>query len=391
MTILILLFAAIFVLPDLYISFVLMRDAAWWAHALVWLPTVVAIGLMLSVRYSGLSNTKMDIFTALMLCVALPQIVFLAFSLLGKILSIFNTSIFNSPFPIFNSSFSLFNSLGIAVGAVISLAMLYGMLCGWNRLTVKQVDLSFANLPAEFDGYRVLQLSDLHVGTYGSDTTFLHKVVQRVNQEQPDLVVMTGDLINTTPTEIAPFEQTLSELRAKDGVMAVLGNHDYCLYGFRERPAIQREGMRQVMQAETRMGWQVLLNEHRLIRRGDAQIAIVGVENTGKPPFPEIGDLSGAMKELPDTTFRILLSHDPSHWRMEVLPETDIPLMLAGHTHAGQLKIGYWSPSKWLYREWSGLYQQGLQYLYVSEGIGGSIRFRLGATPEIIILTLHKK
>lgn len=391
MTILILLFAAIFVLPDLYISFVLMRDAAWWAHALVWLPTVVAIGLMLSVRYSGLSNTKMDIFTALMLCVALPQIVFLAFSLLGKILSIFNTSIFNSPFPIFNSSFSLFNSLGIAVGAVISLAMLYGMLCGWNRLTVKQVDLSFANLPAEFDGYRVLQLSDLHVGTYGSDTTFLHKVVQRVNQEQPDLVVMTGDLINTTPTEIAPFEQTLSELRAKDGVMAVLGNHDYCLYGFRERPAIQREGMRQVMQAEKRMGWQVLLNEHRLIRRGDAQIAIVGVENTGKPPFPEIGDLSGAMKELPDTTFRILLSHDPSHWRMEVLPETDIPLMLAGHTHAGQLKIGYWSPSKWLYREWSGLYQQGLQYLYVSEGIGGSIRFRLGATPEIIILTLHKK
>ena len=391
MTILLLLFAAIFVLPDLYISFVLMRDAAWWAHALVWLPAVVAIVLMLSVRYSGLSNTKMDIFTALMLCVALPQIVFLAFSLLGKILSIFNTSIFNSPFPIFNSSFSLFNSLGIAVGAVVSLAMLYGMLCGWNRLTVKQVDLSFANLPEEFDGYRVLQLSDLHVGTYGSDTTFLQKVVQRVNQEQPDLVVMTGDLINTTPTEIAPFEQTLSELRAKDGVMAVLGNHDYCLYGFRERPAIQREGMRQVVQAEKRMGWQVLLNEHRLIRRGDAQIAIVGVENTGKPPFPEIGDLSGAMKELPDTTFRILLSHDPSHWRMEVLPETDIPLMLAGHTHAGQLKIGYWSPSKWLYREWSGLYQQGLQYLYVSEGTGGSIRFRLGATPEIIILTLHKK
>lgn len=361
-----------------------MRDAAWWAHALVWLPTVVAISLMLSVRYSGISNTKMDIFTALMLCVALPQIVFLAFSLLGKILSIFNTSIFNSPF-------SLFNSLGIAVGAVVSLAMLYGMLFGWNRLTVKQVDLAFANLPAEFDGYRVLQLSDLHVGTYGSDTAFLQKVVQRVNQEQPDLVVMTGDLINTTPTEIAPFEQTLSGLRAKDGVMAVLGNHDYCLYGFRERPAIQREGMRQVVQAEKRMGWQVLLNEHRLIRRGDAQIAIVGVENTGKPPFPEIGDLSGAMKELPNATFRILLSHDPSHWRMEVLPETDIPLMLAGHTHAAQLKIGSWSPSKWLYREWSGLYQQGLQYLYVSEGTGGSIRFRLGTIPEIIIFTLHKK
>ncbi len=380
MMIILIIFAAIFILPDVYISLVLMRNAAWWAHGLVWLPAVVAFGVLLSIRYGGLSSTKIDILTVLMLCMALPQIVFLVLSLLGKL-----TSLAWSP------ALTVGNYAGIAVGAVVSVSMLYGLLCGWKQLTVKNVDLAFDNLPAEFDGYRVLQLSDLHVGTYGSNAAFLEKVVQRVNDERPDLVVMTGDLINNKPTEITPFEQTLSRLRAKDGVMAVLGNHDYCLYGLDKHHANPREGTRQVVQAERRMGWQVLLNEHRLIRRGDAKISIVGVENTGKPPFPKIGDLSGAMAEVPDTMFKILLSHDPSHWRMEVLPKTDIPLMLAGHTHAGQLKICSWSPSKWIYDEWSGLYQQGKQYLYVSEGTGGTIRFRLGATPELIILTLHKK
>ena len=378
--IILIIFAAIFILPDVYISLVLMRNAAWWAHGLVWLPAIVAFGVLLSIRYGGLSSIKIDILAVLMLCMALPQIVFLVLSLLGKL-----TSLAWSP------ALTVSNYAGIAVGAVVSVSMLYGLLYGWKQLTVKNVDLEFDNLPAEFDGYRVLQLSDLHVGSYGSNAAFLEKVVQRVNDERPDLVVMTGDLINNKPTEIAPFEQTLSRLRAKDGVMAVLGNHDYCLYGLDKHHANPREGTRQVVQAERRMGWQVLLNEHRLIRRGDAKIAIVGVENTGKPPFPKIGDLSGAMAEVPDTMFKILLSHDPSHWRMEVLPKTDIPLMLAGHTHAGQLKICSWSPSKWIYDEWSGLYQQGKQYLYVSEGTGGTIRFRLGTTPELIILTLHKK
>lgn len=380
MMIILIIFAAIFILPDVYISLVLMRNAAWWAHGLVWLPAIVAFGVLLSIRYGGLSSIKIDILAVLMLCMALPQIVFLVLSLLGKL-----TSLAWSP------ALTVSNYAGIAVGAVVSVSMLYGLLYGWKQLTVKNVDLEFDNLPAEFDGYRVLQLSDLHVGSYGSNAAFLEKVVQRVNDERPDLVVMTGDLINNKPTEIAPFEQTLSRLRAKDGVMAVLGNHDYCLYGLDKHHANPREGTRQVVQAERRMGWQVLLNEHRLIRRGDAKIAIVGVENTGKPPFPKIGDLSGAMAEVPDTMFKILLSHDPSHWRMEVLPKTDIPLMLAGHTHAGQLKICSWSPSKWIYDEWSGLYQQGKQYLYVSEGTGGTIRFRLGTTPELIILTLHKK
>ena len=379
MTLILLIFSLLFVLPDLYISLVLMRSAAWWSHLLLWLPAVTAIGLLASIRFGGISSAKVDLFVGLLLCIAIPQVFFLIFSLLGLLLSSLH-----SPLS------TIGNYAGIALGAIVSLSMLYGLLCGWKQLTVKNVDVTFDNLPEAFDGYRVLQLSDLHIGSYGTNTAFLEKVVKRVNDEQADLVVFTGDLINTTPTEIAPFEQTLSQLRAKDGVLSVLGNHDYCLYGFGARLSDPREGALQVVQAERRMGWDVLLNEHRLIHRGNDSIAIVGVENTGKPPFPEIGDLRGAMADLNDSTFRILLSHDPSHWRMEVLPSTTIPLMLAGHTHAAQFKLGSWSPAAWMYSEWSGMYQEGNQRLYVSEGTGGAIPFRLGATPEIIVFTLHR-
>ena len=379
MRIILLISSLLFILPALYISRVLMRDSARWVRALVWLPAIVTIGLLATIPFSGVTRAKVFVFTGLLLCVTLPLLFFLFFSLLGKLTS-----------RAWKPAFKAGNHIGIAVGAVVSAAMLYGLLFGWKQLTVKYVDLTSDNLPAEFEGYRIAQLSDLHVGTYGSNTEFLEKVVQRVNDEQPDLVVFTGDLINSSPTEIAPFELTLSHLRAKDGVVSVTGNHDYSLFGFGKRPADPRESARQVVEAERRMGWQVLLNEHHLITRDGAQMAVIGVENTGKPPFPNIGDLHGAMEGLPDSMFKILLSHDPSHWRMEVLPDTDIPVMLSGHTHAAQLKIGPWSPSHWLYKEWCGLYQENGQSLYVSEGIGGSIPFRLGATPEIILFTLHK-
>lgn len=379
MIFILLIIALIFILPDLYISLALMRGAAWWAHLLLWLPAILAFGTILSVRYGGLTNIRTEVFIFLLLCIALPQFIFVLFSVLGKLIGL-------AWYP----ALTVGNGVGILIGATISLAALYGMTFGWKQLTVKQVDLTFDNLPAQFDGYRIAQLSDLHVGSYGSRTAFLEKVVHTVNAEQPDLIVFTGDLINTSSDEIVPFERVLSALQAKDGVMSVLGNHDYGLYGMKERPADPREGAVKVVEAERRMGWDLLLNEHRIFIRNGAQIAVIGVENTGKPPFPEIGDLQGALAGSSDSTFKILLSHDPSHWRMEVLPTTDIPLMLAGHTHAAQVKIGSWSPVQRMYNEWSGLYQEGNQQLYISEGVGGTIPFRLGTKPEIIVFTLHK-
>ena len=379
MIFILLIIALIFILPDLYISLALMRGAAWWAHLLLWLPAILAFGTILSVRYGGLTNIRTEVFIFLLLCIALPQFIFVLFSVLGKLIGL-------AWYP----ALTVGNGVGILIGATISLAALYGMTFGWKQLTVKQVDLTFDDLPSEFEGYRIAQLSDLHVGSYGSRSTFLEKVVRTVNAEQPDLIVFTGDLVNTSSDEIVPFECVLSELQAKDGVLSVLGNHDYSLYGMKERPADPREGAVKVVEAERRIGWDLLLNEHRILTRNGTQIAVIGVENTGKPPFPEIGDLHGSLAGLSDSTFKILLSHDPSHWRMEVLPTTDIPLMLAGHTHAAQVKIGSWSPVQWMYKEWSGLYQEGSQQLYISEGVGGTIPFRLGTKPEIIVFTLHR-
>ena len=377
MVALFILIALFFLLPDLYISLALMKGAAWWAHLLLWLPAVVALCLLASARSNSFGTSKLMVVTGVMLCIALPQAILTICSLLGKLTGL-----------AWPQATTIGNGIGMTLGILIALTALYGLLFGWRTMTIHKVELCFNNLPKAFDGYKIVQLSDLHIGTHGSKTTFLEKVVRRTNDESPDLIVFTGDLVNLSAEETAPFEAVLSQLKAKEGVLSVLGNHDYCFYGMKERPADLRQESRKVVEAERRMGWDVLLNEHRLIRRGEAQIAIAGVENTGKPPFPEIGDLKQAIANLPQDIFTVLLSHDPSHWRMEVLPHTDIPLTLSGHTHAAQMKLGRWSPAGWLYPEWGGLYTFSHQRLFVSEGLGGSIPFRLETKPEIVVITL---
>ena len=287
----------------------------------------------------------------------------------------------------------------MVVAAAVSMMALYGLVFGWKQLETKYVDLYFDDLPETYDGYRLAHLSDLHLGTYKGKTAFVEKVVQRVNEEKPNLVVFTGDLVNTDPEEIQPYVPLLSSFTAYDGVISVLGNHDYCLYGHPERWSDPREGGLQVADMERSMGWEVLMNESRILQKGPERIAIVGVENTGKPPFPQIGDLKSAVNDVTDydtvkcddKLFTILLSHDPSHWRMEVLPKTDVPLTLSGHTHAAQLKLGKWSPSSWMYKEWGGAYQSGNQQLFISEGLGGTLPFRFGARPQVVMITLHRR
>ena len=368
-----------FLLPDLYISLALMRGAAWWAHLLLWLPSITVLCVLVSGHFSGFGATKMMVVTAALLCITLPQIVLTVGSLLGKAAGL-----------AWPQATGVGNSIGLVAGAIIALTAFYGVFFGWKTLSVKQVEMQFDNLPEEFDGYRIAHLSDLHIGTHGRRIAFLEKVVRRTNAEKPDLIVFTGDLVNLSAAETAPFEAVLAQLKAKDGVFSVLGNHDYCFYGMKERSADLRQESRKVVEAERRMGWDVLLNEHRVFNKGNAQIAIAGVENTGKPPFPEIGNLEKAVSGIPESVFTILLSHDPSHWRMEVLPKTSVSLTLSGHTHAAQMKLCRWSPAAWLYPEWGGLYTEDRQRLFVSEGLGGSIPFRLGTRPEIVVITLKR-
>lgn len=268
--------------------------------------------------------------------------------------------------------------------------MAYGFFFGWRHVIVRRATCVSPLLPASFNSYRVLQLSDIHIGTYLRNRRFIDKLVALVNDQHADLVVFTGDLVNVSAEEVIPFQHVLKQVSATDGVLSIMGNHDYCEYGEDKSERNVAKNQTVLHYLEEKIGWHLLMNEHVLIHRGDDAIAIIGVENISRPPFQDYGDLKKAMEGLPQGMFKILLSHDPSHWRRGVLHQTDIALTLSGHTHAGQLRVGRLSPSKVAYQEWGGKYTEDGSMLYVSTGIGGTVPFRLGAWPEINIITLQR-
>lgn len=266
----------------------------------------------------------------------------------------------------------------------------YGFFFGWRHLVVHTATCRSTLLPKAFDGYRVLQLSDIHIGTFLRNRRFIDKLVRIVNAENADLIIFTGDLVNVSADELIPFQHSLHQMHAPDGVFSIMGNHDYCEYG-NDRTARNVVRNQHVLQyLEGKMGWHMLMNEHVLINKeGSEPIALIGVENISRPPFQDYGDLHRAMDGLPKGMFKILLSHDPSHWRRGVLHQTDIALTLSGHTHAGQLRIGRFSPVRWAYNEWGGKYTEEGSMLHVSLGVGGTVPFRFGAWPEVNVITLH--
>ncbi len=278
----------------------------------------------------------------------------------------------------------------------------FGYFYGSRHFIVNEQTVYFDDLPDNFDGYRIVQFSDFHAMSFhlGHEDD-VKTLVNLVNAQHADLIVFTGDLVTISANELVGFEQSLASLSALDGVMSIMGNHDYALYqrGFTSEQRM--EDVRSLQRKQRDMGWQLLLNDHQIIRRGDDSISIVGVENDGEAPrFPSYGDLPKAMSGIGDGTFMVLLSHDPTHWRRKVIPDTDIQLTLSGHTHAGQFKLFGWSPVSWVYKEWSGEYcnekvnkygQHVRQNLVVSEGVGCvPVPFRVGAWPEINVITLRK-
>ena len=283
-----------------------------------------------------------------------------------------------------------------AIAVITFIAMWWGALITSKSVEVKRVGIEFANLPVQFDGYTIAQFSDFHLGSYGSDTSYPALVVDSINQLKPDLIVFTGDLVNRCTDEAEPFASTLSRLRAADGVLSILGNHDYGDYMEWDSPEAREVNNARLCELQRKMGWTLLNNADTLITRGENKICVIGVENWGEPPFPKYGKLSKAHHSLNDSDFKILLSHNPRHWRGEVIPKSNIDLMLAGHTHAMQIELGFFgirlSPSAWRYDEWGGLYEQDSQKLYVNIGLGEvAIPMRVGATPEITLITLKRK
>lgn len=367
--------------PTLYVRYVLCRQCTSRWRSICWLPFTILVVVLVLTAWLIHSAVFLRIFTFLITCIVLPALVLTFISGIGWL--------FRRKWP---KVFRWATITGYIFGGIVCLMMVYSVFWGWKNLTVKYVDIYFDDLPETFEGYRIAQLSDLHVGAYGDQTAFIEKVVEQTNALQPDMIVFTGDIVNLSSDEIRPFEPVLSRLTATDGVYSVLGNHDYCKYGFFKEERHQQDDLLQVQEAERRIGWHLLVDEHQFIHRGSDSIAIIGVGNISEPPYLHAGDLHKAVEGLSDSVFSILLSHDPDHWRMEVLDQTQLPLMLSGHTHAGQFKIGSLSPAAMMYKEWSGLYEEGHQrYLMVSEGVGGTFSFRFGATPQIVVITLHGK
>lgn len=284
---------------------------------------------------------------------------------------------------------------GIVIAVAVFLIMWWGALVNRYSIDVRNVDVTVADLPEAFDGYTIAQISDFHVGTFGTDTTFVSKVIDKVNSLSPDVVAFTGDIVNRRSSELRPFVSPLSRMQARDGVLSILGNHDYGDYYSWDTPEAKAENMKELLDMEAEIGWQMLNNATSFIYRGNDSIAIIGVENVGDPPFTVYGDLDMAYETLDDPTVKILLSHNPAHWVEDIKdsPDKNIALTLSGHTHAMQMSAFGVSPAALRYPTWGGLYEdEDGHQLYVNIGLGEvAIPARIGATPEITLITLRRK
>ena len=283
------------------------------------------------------------------------------------------------------------NIVGVVMVVLNWYVLFYGSFVGFDQITVREMTYESAELPESFDGYRIVQFSDAHVGTYiGGREHLLRAVVDTINAQSPDMVVFAGDLQNREPQEIRPFVDVLGGIKAKDGVFSVIGNHDYADY-IEATPDIKAENEKETRELERKMGWRLLVNEHEVVRRGADSIVIAGLDNDGDgKKFPQRGDVRKALEGVSDSAFVVMAEHDPTCWRRKILPESRAQLTLSGHTHAMQFMIGNWSPASFVYKEWGGLFSEGARALIVSTGIGGFIPFRFGVPGEIVVITMRR-
>ncbi len=291
--------------------------------------------------------------------------------------------------------FAPFGYATLALTVVVSGLVSLGYWVGKYRLEVKHIELVHSQVPAIFDGYKIVHISDLHLSTFIGKPEKLQHIVDSINAQRPDLVCFTGDMVSLQLEETDSLKSVLAQLRAKDGVVSVLGNHDFFIYS-RQFPTQEEKDSAVLKLADFQrsIGWQPLRNQRIEICRGNERINVVGVDNIhgDGQGFTTInhGDLAAATLGM-DSSFALLLSHDPSHWNAEVRGHTPIALTLSGHTHAAQIRFFGWTPASLMFEQSQGLYHDGEQYLYVNRGLGCTIPLRIGCPGEITVITLKSK
>lgn len=287
--------------------------------------------------------------------------------------------------------------IGLFIGGSLLSSLVYGIVKGAYNYTVHKKKITLKNLPKVFEGFKIVQISDLHVGSFVSERP-LEEAFKIINDLEPDLILFTGDLVNNKTSEVDPFEKTLSKLKAPYGVFSILGNHDYGDYVLWDSPEDKKKNFQNLLEKQKSFGWKLLLDEFVKVEKEGEHFNLIGIQNWGaKARFPKYGDLKVATKGIDNSKVNILMSHDPSHWDAQVKKEfKDIDLTLSGHTHGMQFGIeipGWikWSPVKYIYKQWAGLYEENEQKLYVNRGLGFlGYPGRVGISPEITLLELSK-
>ena len=357
----VLFFVLFGLLPDLYIC-LLWWPRLWW---LVCLPTAAALASLVLIGAGIRYTDSLRVFSYLIFLFELPKFVFLLFSWIGP--------------------------WALCLSAAVTLYFAYLIFYSTRHLKVHRLELEFPDLPEAFDGLRVCQLTDLHLGSFGQEARYIKRIVDTTLEMGPDLILFTGDLVNFDSREADSYLPWLATLKAPMGVYAIRGNHDYLLHGcFTEKE--REEDMERLTAMERGLGWRVLLNEHVLLEKDGQRLALAGVENSSAHPYfaKRGGNLKMALDGIPEGVFTILLSHDPSHWRSEVVPGSNVPLTLSGHTHGLKFKLAGMHMSHWRLPESAGIYREPGQVLHVSKGLGSAFAFRLGGFPNIDLITLKK-
>lgn len=278
--------------------------------------------------------------------------------------------------------------IGLLAGFLPFFVIIYAIFKALYRFKIHHLHIKMEHLPKNFNKIRIIHISDLHLGSFNFRYHILDRAVTLINHHKPDFIFFTGDLVNNFAWELKGWAEVMGKMKAKQGKFAVLGNHDYGDYSSWETPDLKKSNFESIKYFYKKIGFTLLLNEASIIRKGLDEIAIIGVENWGNPPFKKYGDLKKSMEHVSDIPSKILLSHDPTHWAEEVVNQTDIALTLSGHTHGMQagvnLKNKQWSPIKYKYKHWAGLHKEGSQYLNVNRGLGWlGFPGRLGMRPEI--------
>ena len=378
----------IIVLSDLYIDMHYFRKRypiAWWQRLLWWLPSigmVIYTCAMASIRDFAPNNlTWLNTYIFLLGLLVGPKAIFALISILGSIIRKY----------IIRTNRNWGHYIGILLACFAVGSFIYGLTYGVSNIQVKHVDLYFKDLPKSFDGYRIVHVSDLHLGTFnGWRSKILKAEMDSIEKQKANLICFTGDLQNIRPEEVEKMASLIRQ--PMKGTISVLGNHDYTEYIKGDAKEKAAEEVRLINAEEKILKWTLLRNQNTEITSpAKESIYVCGTENDGRPPFPNYSNYRKAMQGIGPNSFVIMLQHDPSAWKRSILPKTTAQLTLSGHTHGGQVQIFGWRPTSIRQQEDYGLYEQNGRYLYITAGLGGLVPFRLNMPNEIAVITLHVK